>query len=49
MSKIIWKINPRMIAIVVDMIEHKTDGKIIDVGSVLPALASMPIIEVGRS
>ena len=34
---------------VVERIEHMIDGKIIDVGFELPALASMPIIEVGRS
>lgn len=33
----------------VDKIEHRTEGRIIDDGFELPAFASMPIIEVGKS
>ena len=35
--------------IVVDKIEHKIDGKIIEVEFLLPALTSIPMIEVGKS
>ena len=36
-------------AIVVDKIEQRIEGKIIDDGFLLPAFASIPIIEVGSS
>ena len=35
-------------AIVVERIEHKIDGKIMPDGFLLPALESMPIIDVGK-
>ena len=35
-------------AIVVERIEHKIEGKIIPVGFELPAFESMPIIDVGK-
>ena len=44
-----WNKYTSKIAMAVEIIEHKIDGRIIDVGSLLPALASIPIIDVGRS
>ena len=49
LSKIKWNSQTNKIDIVVEIIEQKSDGKIIDDGFELPAFASIPIIEVGNS
>lgn len=49
LSNIAWNKNTSKIAIVVEIIEQRIEGKIMPVGFVLPALDNMPIIDVGNN
>lgn len=44
-----WNKYTSKIAIVVEMIEHTTDGKTMPVGFELPAASNIPIIDVGKN